>query len=83
MTVFTRWCRRLVCAVPILLGAAPSAFGQSVGMNFEVAGDTLHGQRLALEFTRPLWQDLEGPQLETDWELVMGWQYAFRAWGTP
>jgi hypothetical protein len=54
-----------------------------VGVNFEVAGETLHGQRLALEFLAPLWQDLDGPQLERDWALVMGWQYAFRAWGTP
>jgi hypothetical protein len=35
------------------------------GVNFEVAGSTLHGQRLALEFSMPLWQDLDGPQLET------------------
>ena len=52
-----------------------------VGLNFEVAGETLHGQRLAVELVTPLWQDLDGPQLESDWELVMGWQYAFRAWG--
>jgi hypothetical protein len=54
-----------------------------VGVNFEVAGETLHGQRLAIELLTPLWQDLNGPQLETDWRLIMGWQYAFRAWGTP
>jgi hypothetical protein len=52
-----------------------------VGVNFEVASDTLHGQRLALEVLTPLWQHLDGPQLERDWELVVGWQYAFRAWG--
>jgi hypothetical protein len=53
-----------------------------LGLNLKVAGQTLHGQRLAVEFIKPLWQDLEGPQLEDDWELVMGWQYAFRAWGS-
>lgn len=53
-----------------------------LGVNFEVAGERWHGQRLAVEFIRPLWQDLDGPQLENDWELVVGWQYAFRAWGT-
>jgi hypothetical protein len=52
-----------------------------VGVNFEVAGDTLHRQRLALKVLTPLWQHLDGPQLERDWELVAGWQYAFRAWG--
>jgi hypothetical protein len=52
-----------------------------VGLNFEVAGQTLHGQRLAVEFLAPIYQDLKGPQLEDDWKLVMGWQYAFRAWG--
>jgi hypothetical protein len=53
-----------------------------VGLNFEVAGQTLHGQRLAIEFLAPAYQDLHGPQLEDDWELTMGWQYAFRAWGS-
>jgi hypothetical protein len=54
-----------------------------VGVNLEVAGDTLRGQRLALEVLRPLWQHLDGPQLETDWELVVGWQYAFGVWRAP
>jgi hypothetical protein len=53
----------------------------AVGLNFEVASQTLHGQRLAVEFIKPLWQALDGPQLEDDWELVVGWQYAFRVWG--
>jgi hypothetical protein len=56
-------------------------FDLGVGLNFEVACQTLHGQRLAVEFIKPLWQALDGPQLEDDWELVVGWQYAFRAWG--
>jgi hypothetical protein len=53
-----------------------------IGLNFEVAGKILRGQRLAIEFLAPAYQDLDGPQLEDDWELTMGWQYAFRAWGS-
>ncbi|MEM1175672.1 MAG: transporter [Pseudomonadota bacterium] len=33
-------------------------------------------QRLALELTVPVQQDLDGPQLETDWVVTLGWQYA-------
>jgi hypothetical protein len=25
---------------------------------------------------------LDGPQLQTDWRLVVGWQWAFRAYGS-
>lgn len=32
--------------------------------------------RLALEFTLPVRQDLDGPQLETDWQVTLGWQFA-------
>lgn len=32
-------------------------------------------QRLALEVTAPVYQKLNGPQLETDWVLTFGWQY--------
>jgi hypothetical protein len=67
-------------ADPSLRGGKRVELG--VGLNFEVASQTLHGQRLAVELMQPFWQDLEGPQLEEDWVLVIGWQYAFRAWGT-
>jgi hypothetical protein len=53
-----------------------------VGLNFEMAGQTLRGQRLAVEFLMPIYQNLNGPQLEDDWKLVAGWQYAFRAWSS-
>ena len=32
-----------------------------VGLNFEVRGGALNGQRLAVELTRPVWQDLDAP----------------------
>ncbi|MEQ9618234.1 MAG: transporter [Deltaproteobacteria bacterium] len=49
------------------------------GLNFYVPeGPALiKGQRLAVEFGFPVYQDLNGPQLETDWVLWLGWQYAW------
>jgi len=47
-----------------------------VGLNFSADG-ALAGHRLALEWTRPVYQKLDGPQLETDWTVTAGWQYAF------
>ena len=35
------------------------------------------GNRLAFEYQVPVWQDLEGPQLETDAVWTLGWQLAF------
>jgi len=49
------------------------------GLNFYVPEGPkfIKGQRLAVEFGLPLYQDLDGPQLETDWILWLGWQYAW------
>jgi hypothetical protein len=33
--------------------------------------------RLALEFGGPVYRNLNGPQLESDWHLVAGWQVGF------
>ena len=41
------------------------------------AGNRLAGQRLAVEFQMPLYQNLTGTQLRTTWRLMLGWQYAF------
>lgn len=51
------------------------------GLNFLVAEGPrfIQGQRLAVEFGFPVFQDLNGPQLESDWVLWLGWQYAFKA----
>ncbi len=56
---------------PDLRGGA--RFDIAVGVNW------LHssGHRLALEYQVPAWQDLDGPQLETDSVLTVGWQLAF------
>ncbi|MBU2676359.1 MAG: transporter [Gammaproteobacteria bacterium] len=45
----------------------------SVGANLVLPGDR---HRLALEFWVPLTERLAGPQLETDWQVTLGWQMA-------
>ena len=45
----------------------------ALGLNFATEG----GHRLALEFVVPLEQDLEGPQLGTSSQLILGYQYVF------
>lgn len=43
------------------------------GINYARAG----GHRVAVELVAPLDQDLDGPQLETDWSLTLGYQYSW------
>lgn len=45
----------------------------SLGLNVKIPGT---GHRFAIEACRPVWQDLDGPQLETDMVLTAGWQWA-------
>ena len=47
------------------------------GFNLYASGETLTGHRLALEGGFPIYESLDGPQLETDWLITVGWQYAF------
>ncbi|MEL7013513.1 MAG: transporter, partial [Pseudomonadota bacterium] len=47
------------------------------GLNYVVQRGSLRGHRLALEAGLPIYRDLNGPQLETDWTVTAGWQYAF------
>lgn len=47
-----------------------------LGVNLLGTG-VLSGHRVALEFSFPLAQDLDGPQLESDWVLHTGYQYSF------
>jgi len=44
-----------------------------LGANFLLPG---RRHRIALEISAPIVQDLDGPQLETDWNITLGWQYA-------
>jgi len=48
-----------------------------IGANFYGRSGRIKGQRLALEWGMPVYQSLDGPQLETDWRLMAGWQYAW------
>ena len=49
----------------------------SISSNLIVPTGTFAGQRLAVEFQMPLYQNLTGTQLKTTWRLILGWQYAF------
>ena len=48
-----------------------------LGWNWQPQGETLSGHRLAAELIIPIYEDLEGPQMEREWSIVIGWQYAF------
>ena len=50
----------------------------AISSNLIVPTGTLTGQRLAIEFIAPIYQNLTGTQLKSRWKLVLGWQYAFR-----
>ena len=46
-----------------------------VGINFYLPSGPLHDLRLTAEGIIPVYQKLDGPQLETDWMLMLGAQY--------
>ncbi len=50
----------------------------AISSNLIVPTGALAGQRLAIEFLLPVYQNLTGTQLRNTWKLVLGWQYAFR-----
>ena len=56
--------------------------GDRVDMKFGInlLGQTgwLHGHRVAIEASVPVLQDLNGPQMETDYAITVGWQYAIK-----
>jgi len=47
------------------------------GVNLAGQSGALKGHRLAIEYGLPLYRDMNGPQLETDSVLTLGWQKAF------
>lgn len=47
------------------------------GVNFLMKEGIFKGHRLAIEGGLPVYQYLEGPQLETDWVLTVGWQFSW------
>lgn len=48
-----------------------------LGVNLYIPDGPLKGHRLAIEGGMPIHQRLDGPQLETDWLLTVGWQFAW------
>ncbi len=52
-----------------------------LGANVYFPDGLLKGHRIAAEWTLPLYQDLNGPQLQTDWTLMVGWQKSFAPLG--
>lgn len=62
--------------------ADPDNFGGETaealfGANYLFTGGLLTKNRLAIEAGLPVHRNLNGPQLETDWTLTLGWQRAF------
>lgn len=48
-----------------------------LGANWQFTDGCLKGHRLAIEGGIPVWQRLDGPQLEVTWLMTVGWQFAF------
>ena len=66
--------------------SVPTAFGENYGgqqvdslfgMNYYVPRGPFKNHRLAVDVRVPMWQDLNGLQLETDFSLTIGWQAVF------
>ncbi|MEX2601570.1 MAG: hypothetical protein WD355_07985 [Balneolaceae bacterium] len=47
-----------------------------LGTNFLIPAGSLEDLRFAAELTLPFYQNLDGPQMETDWILTFGLQYS-------
>ena len=52
-------------------------FEAGFGANFIIPRGPLVDHRLAIEATVPVHRDLNGVQMERDWSVMIGWQYAF------
>lgn len=48
-----------------------------VGLNLYRPDGVMAGHRFAVEFGLPVYQNLDGPQMKSDWRLTAGWQKAF------
>jgi len=48
-----------------------------LGVNLMGQEGAIAGHRVAFEFGAPIYQDLNGPQLESDWTFAVGYQKAF------
>ena len=52
-------------------------FDLGLGVTLIGSGKTLEGQRLSFEFAVPVYEWVDGPQLETDWKMTIGWNWEF------
>lgn len=52
--------------------------GKRIELNGRLTIGTWNNQSLSLNYSTPIYQDLEGPQLETDWSIFIQWQYYTR-----
>jgi len=57
-----------------LQGGCRSELG--LGINYYHQSGSLDGHRLAAEFIFPIHEDFDGIQMEREWTLFLGWQYA-------
>ena len=49
----------------------------SLGLNTVIPNGVLQGHRFSVEGTIPFYQDLNGPQLERDYAVTLGWSKSF------
>ncbi len=56
-------------------------FDLPIGLNYYISSGVLAGHRIAIEYAFPIYQNLNGPQLETDGILTIGWQKSFAPFG--
>jgi hypothetical protein len=47
----------------------------SIGLNLYAPRGALKGHRLAIEGSWPMYESFDGPQLETSWQVHVGWQW--------
>ena len=68
-------------AVPVQTALTSAQGGDrldlSLAANLIGQGRFLSGHEFGVEFGLPVYQDLNGPQLETDWVITVGWKFAF------
>lgn len=49
----------------------------AIGANYLFVAGSLKGQRLAIEYSVPFYQELDGPQMDVESSVNLAWQYAF------
>ncbi len=49
----------------------------ALGINFFIPRGTFKHNRISVEASLPVYQRLEGPQLEENWRITVGWQWSF------